>query len=63
VGRALLAGGATWTAASAGFAESPSRSQLIMAGFAALLTAGAVIFEPDTPPPSTKKIIRQVTVT
>ncbi|MFF0656059.1 hypothetical protein [Micromonospora tulbaghiae] len=44
--RVLLTGGATWTAASGGFAEAPSRSQLAAAVAAVLFAIGVVITEP-----------------
>jgi hypothetical protein len=45
--RALVAAGATWTAAFAGFTDAPSRFQLIMSVAAGLLVAGAAVAEPD----------------
>ncbi|MGC4877339.1 hypothetical protein ACLQ26_13915 [Micromonospora sp. DT43] len=44
---AFATGGATWTAASAGFVEPPSLSQLIMLGLAAVLTGTVVAFGPE----------------
>ncbi|MER7439602.1 hypothetical protein [Micromonospora avicenniae] len=54
---AFATAGATWTATSAGFAEAPSRFQLIMSGIAAALTAGVVAFgsEAVVPPAGLKK--------
>ncbi len=54
---AFATAGATWTAASAGFAEAPSPFQLIMLGAAAALTAGVVAFSPgaSAPPAELKK--------
>jgi hypothetical protein len=47
--RAFVTAGATWAAASAGFAETPSRFQLVMSGVAAVLTGGMVAFGPQAP--------------
>ncbi|MEV6812313.1 hypothetical protein [Micromonospora sp. NPDC051296] len=44
---AFVTAGATWTAASAGFAEAPSRFQLVMSIIAAALTGGMVAFGPN----------------
>jgi hypothetical protein len=46
--RAVVAAGATWTAAFAGFTDTPSRFQVIMSVAAGLLAAGAVVSEPAT---------------
>ncbi|MEU5962844.1 hypothetical protein ABZ777_16690 [Micromonospora parva] len=49
---AFATGGATWTAASAGFVDPPSPSQLIMLGIAAVLTGTVVAFGPEVFVPS-----------
>ncbi|MFG1719714.1 hypothetical protein ACGFII_13875 [Micromonospora chalcea] len=52
---AFAAAGATWTAASAGFVETPLPSQLIMLGLAAVLTGIVVALGPERLSPQLKK--------